>query len=213
MARSGLLFGLQSEFNTKLFCWCLSFWEEFPNIAEDNQNVIIAEGITDELRWRHGADGQPKFHDFYDFIQPKSNDDKSFTNHHAFLLLRHCIREADALDSGTIRSCVSNLLILKMFHLTIKVTKARSVVEVQRHAPLPEWIKINTDGAANRAPGPAGCGGILCTYKEFYKGCFSTPLRIRFACDAELMGIILAANLCNSSTKTCSSLSVTPLML
>lgn len=54
------------------------------------------------------------------------------------------------------------------------------------------WIKIDTDGAANGSPGFAGCGSIFRIYRGFCKGCFSKPLGIMNAFEAELLGVITA---------------------
>ncbi|GMN70027.1 hypothetical protein TIFTF001_039073 [Ficus carica] len=67
---------------------------------------------------------------------------------------------------------------------------ALAIIEVQRKVPLTDWIKINTDSAANESLGTAGCGGIFRTYKGFCKRCFSKPLGIVYAFEAELLGII-----------------------
>lgn len=54
------------------------------------------------------------------------------------------------------------------------------------------WIKINTDGVTNGTSGLAGCGSIFKTYRGFCNGCFSKPLGIMNAYEAELLGFITA---------------------
>lgn len=65
-----------------------------------------------------------------------------------------------------------------------------AIIEVQWKAPLTGWIKINMDSAANESPDMTGCGGIFTTYKGFCKRCFSKPLGIMYAFEAELLGVI-----------------------
>ncbi|XP_024019488.1 uncharacterized protein LOC112091032 [Morus notabilis] len=113
-------------------------------------------------------------------------DDASFWLQQVLLLLWHCIQEADNLDSGTMETTVTDLMILKTFNVPNRVSKAPQIVEVQWSLPILGWIKINTDGAANESPGLAGCGDIFKTYWGFCKGCFAKPLGILYAYEAEL---------------------------
>lgn len=108
-------------------------------------------------------------------------EDKFPSTHCALVLLWHCIREADYIDSGTMNNSLANLLILKTFKLSNRVSRAPRIIEIQWKSPTVGWIKVNTDGSANGSPGIAGCGGIFGTYIGFCKCCFAKPLRILYA--------------------------------
>lgn len=107
------------------------------------------------------------------------------------MLLWHCIREADYIDSGTMNNSLANLLILKTFKLSKRVSRAPRIIEIQWKSPTVGWIKVNTDGSANGSPSIVGCGGIFLTYIGFCKGCFAKPLRIIYAFGVELWGVIV----------------------
>ena len=61
--------------------------------------------------------------------------------------------------------------------------------------PRPNWIKVNTDGAANGSPGPAGFGAVFRNYRGFPKGCFSVPLEVTHAYHSELFAVIKAVEI------------------
>ncbi|GMN50930.1 hypothetical protein TIFTF001_020088 [Ficus carica] len=48
-----------------------TFWQSFPCIAADIEEVTIAEGSTDVVRWRHCSEGIPKTSNFYDHTRPR----------------------------------------------------------------------------------------------------------------------------------------------
>lgn len=83
-----------------------------------------------------------------------------------------------------------DLIIVDSFQLTGR--PAPTILTVQRYSPLPGWIKVNTDGAANGSPGLSGCSGVIQTYHGFCIGCFAVPLGVAFAYEAELLGVITA---------------------
>ena len=90
------------------------------------------------------------------------------------------------------RNSISDLLILHRLNIKGSVGKAPRITEVQWLPPNPGWIKVNTDGSTNGSSNPAGYGGVFRTYRGFFKGCFSCPIGVTCAFEAELLGIITA---------------------
>ena len=66
------------------------------------------------------------------------------------------------------------------------------------NCPPQDRLKINIDGAVMGAPGHSSCGGIFLTCRIFIKGCFSLYLRIGFAFEVELLGLIIAIEIASS---------------
>ena len=58
--------------------------------------------------------------------------------------------------------------------------------------PSPDWVKINTDGAARGYPGLATCGGIFRGRMKEFIGAFSAFLEVQTAMVAEFYGVIHA---------------------
>lgn len=111
---------------------------------------------------------------------------------HALICIHNCILEANDLENGCMKNSISDLVILHCCGIKGRAPKAPLIVEVQWIPPDLEWIKMNTDVAANGSPGMASCGGIFWTYRGFCKGCFKHPVGIAFAFEAELMGVMSA---------------------
>ena len=70
------------------------------------------------------------------------------------------------------RNYQEDLLILHDTGLKGKAPKSESIIQVVWN-PLPNWIKVNFDGAARGAPGMAGSGGVFRDCRGFVKGCFA----------------------------------------
>ena len=66
--------------------------------------------------------------------------------------------------------------------------RSPSIIPIIWKPPPHNWIKVNIDGAAKRALGHSGCGGIFRNCRGFSKGCFLKYL----AFEAELVGFIVA---------------------
>lgn len=61
-------------------------------------------------------------------------------------------------------SSITNLVNLRKLGVQGVPSKAPSIIQVTWHLPLPGWIKINVDGAAN------GCPSLICCGRIFIKG-------------------------------------------
>ncbi|KAK2663348.1 hypothetical protein Ddye_001922 [Dipteronia dyeriana] len=99
-----------------------------------------------------------------------------------------------SLGISCMRNCVDDLLILHRFGLCSRPLKAPVIKSVVWSPPVPEWIKVNTDGAALHSPGVGGCGGVFRTCRSFVKACFAVPIGHVFAFEAELLAASLAIN-------------------
>ena len=114
-------------------------------------------------------------------------------NKHALVLIWNNIREADHIDSSIMNNnSLADILILKTFKIHSSVSRAPKIIEMEWKRPNIGWIKVNMDEAANGSPGIAGCGGIFRTYRGFCKGCFAKPLRVLYAFEVKLWGVITA---------------------
>ncbi|CAL0326745.1 unnamed protein product [Lupinus luteus] len=99
-------------------------------------------------------------------------------------------------STKTSNSCnVVELLMLRKFNTALKLNKAPKVIEVVWQFPQGGWIKVNTDGSAQGAPGHAGGGGIFRDHNGDCLACFASYLDIQFALYAEMSAAIKAINL------------------
>ncbi|KAK2649696.1 hypothetical protein Ddye_017185 [Dipteronia dyeriana] len=96
----------------------------------------------------------------------------------ALSLLWRSVREANSLQSGTMKNSVDELQILQRLHVSGRPLKAPHVLEVNWCPPSSGCLKVNTDGAAFGSPGLAGCAEVFRTCKGFIKGCFAIPLGV-----------------------------------
>ena len=118
--------------------------------------------------------------------------DKSPSLHHVMTCTNNGVSKAYYLENGCMRNSISDLLILLRLNIKGRVGKAPKIIEVQWLPLNPGWIKVNTDGSANGSPDPASCSGVFQTYRGFCKGCFSCPIGVAYAFEAELLDIITA---------------------
>lgn len=65
----------------------------------------------------------------------------------------------------------------------------RNIVQVKWNPPSNGMIKLNTDGATKRVPGPGGCGGILRDHQNRWVMGFYTALALTTPLEAELKAI------------------------
>ena len=79
----------------------------------------------------------------------------------ALSLIWRSVREADSLQSGTMKNSVDELQTLQRLHVSGRPSKARRILEVNRRPPPPGCLKVNTDEAAFGSPGLAGCAGVF----------------------------------------------------
>lgn len=88
------------------------------------------------------------------------------------------------------RNSISDLAIFCKIGVQGVPLKAPKIIPVHWTSPSPGWIKVNIDGAANGCPGLASCGGIFRSHCGFFKRGFTSPLRITYAFEFELMVVI-----------------------
>ena len=71
-------------------------------------------------------------------------------------------------------------------------TKRLEAIKRLSRPPIPQVIRIFTDGSANPNPGRAGAGAVVCTSKVTYR--LSKPVGIASALTAELKAIEMSLN-------------------
>ena len=81
---------------------------------------------------------------------------------------------------------VAELLILRNFGVQDRLGKYPKIMEVIWKPPPYSWVKVNTDSSAYGTPGPSGCSGAFRIHRGFMRGCFSIPLGVGYAFEAEL---------------------------
>lgn len=107
----------------------------------------------------------------------------------ASIFISLAIREVNSLLSGAIFNSVSELGILR--NLGVAGFPGRTKITlVVWYAPLPGYIKVNTNGAALDAPGVVGCRGVFRMSRGFVKSCFWGRLPISMAFEIELWVVI-----------------------
>lgn len=89
-------------------------------------------------------------------------------------------------------SSMSDFIILKAFNVTIHPPNAPRIMEVFWMPPHRDWIKCNSDGAAQGVPGVAACGGIFRNANVEHLGSYFTNIGPGNAFQAELIGAMLA---------------------
>lgn len=72
---------------------------------------------------------------------------------------------------------MEELLTLGRLQVSGRPSKAPRIIEVIQQPSLPDWVKVNTDGAAFGATGLVGCG-LFCNCRDFIEGCFTISLCI-----------------------------------
>lgn len=97
-------------------------------------------------------------------------------------------------STGYLSSDVTHLMILKKFNIPTKLQKAPCIKEVLLLPPCSNWIKVNIDGTAKRAPCMAGCGGIFRGNVAILGG-FAFNVGVSFVLHAEFLGAMLAIEL------------------
>ena len=101
------------------------------------------------------------------------------------------IREAIAFNLRGSFNSVFDVLLAKPLGVNLKSFKALSIRLVCWFSPKLDWIKLNTYRVAQGSPGVVTCGWIFRNCMGFVKSCFSSPLPVGFAFEAELQMIIL----------------------
>ena len=97
------------------------------------------------------------------------------------------IGEVEGSNMGCMENTQRDLLVLRALNIRGSVRSPPRVVEVSWHTPLPGWLKCNTDGSADGAPGLATAAGLFRTSRGFVKLCFVEHLGSLFAYEAELV--------------------------
>ncbi|XP_055960966.1 uncharacterized protein LOC130015235 [Mercurialis annua] len=115
--------------------------------------------------------------------------------HQALRMVWTSIRETNYFRCGTMFNSVSELQILKILGINGIVSKAPKIIPVYWQPPPCNWIKVNTDGSALGAPGPAGAGGIFRNSDGHPVGAFAVNVGNDFANVAELFAAINAVEI------------------
>jgi len=89
-------------------------------------------------------------------------------------------------------SSIAEFVILKKFDVKINPPKSYNIKEVIWSPPIFNWVKCNTDGAAQGNPGSAACGGIFRNSDADLLGAFSVNLGVSTALHSELIAAMLA---------------------
>ncbi|CAJ2668044.1 unnamed protein product [Trifolium pratense] len=87
-------------------------------------------------------------------------------------------------------SSITDFIILKKFNVSIHPPKAPVIKEVIWHPPFGQWVKCNTDGAANNIT--ASCGGIFRNCNSEFLCGFAENIGPNSAFIAELCGAMRA---------------------
>ncbi|KAK0575059.1 hypothetical protein LWI29_033415 [Acer saccharum] len=179
----GLWDAVSSTFGHKLKLdgTCLDLWQEAMRVVFSTQmqalwrvSIITVFWVVWFLRNQATFEGgKPVFAD-------------------ALSMIWRSVREADSLQSGTMKNSVAELQTLHRLHVSGRPPKAPRILEVNWHPPPPGCLKVNTDGAAFGSPGLAGCAGVFRTCRGFVRGCFAIPLGVCFAFEAELAAAVHA---------------------
>ncbi|XP_050222822.1 uncharacterized protein LOC126672915 [Mercurialis annua] len=103
-----------------------------------------------------------------------------------------CLKECDFLSLRHCNNSINDMITLKLLRIKSVPRKPQRVISVVWRSPPTGWIKVNTDGSALGAPGPAGGGGIFRNTRGFCQGCFALHLGCSFAFMAEIEAAIYA---------------------
>ncbi|KAH6760822.1 hypothetical protein C2S51_017771 [Perilla frutescens var. frutescens] len=95
-------------------------------------------------------------------------------------------------DRGFMQNDVANLVILKKLHVAPRPASAHLPILVSWRPPPLGWIKINTDGSSQGAPGIMCTGGVFKRTDGSVLCCFHTSEGVGFAFIAELLAVIVA---------------------
>ncbi|KAF1862973.1 hypothetical protein Lal_00018817 [Lupinus albus] len=114
----------------------------------------------------------------------------------SFLQAISRIKAATSLSGNSSKlmtnNSVSNFVILRQISVKQNFQRAPRIKEVIWLAPLYGWIKINSDGATQGAPGLADGGGIFRDYQGAYVGGFAVFFGISNSLFVELKAAIMA---------------------
>jgi ribonuclease HI len=95
------------------------------------------------------------------------------------------------------RNSMTDFSILKKFNVSIHPPRAPSIVEVIWHPPCLNWLKCNTDGAANTTL--SACGGVFRNHNADFVAGFAEFLCNTSSLIAELSGVMRAIELAKAN--------------
>jgi len=101
------------------------------------------------------------------------------------LILGH-IQAASRLATDCMFNSLEELRVLKNYNISCRPRRAPRIIEVNWHPPILGWVKINTDGAWQRASGRAGYGGIFRDFRGSFLDAFASNLDIPSSVEAEV---------------------------
>jgi ribonuclease HI len=95
------------------------------------------------------------------------------------------------------RNSMTDFSILKKFNISIHPPRAPSIVEIIWHPPCLNWLKCNTDGAANSTV--SACGGVFRNHNADFVAGFAEFLGNTSSLIAELSGVMRAIELAKAN--------------
>ncbi|KAH6808270.1 hypothetical protein C2S51_029378 [Perilla frutescens var. frutescens] len=95
-------------------------------------------------------------------------------------------------NKGFMWNDVKDLVTLKALNVPLRPSPLKNMVSVIWRPPPSGWIKINTDGSSQGAPGKMATGGVFRHSDGSVIGCFHTDEGIGFAFLAEALAVLVA---------------------
>ncbi|KAH6761025.1 Polynucleotidyl transferase [Perilla frutescens var. frutescens] len=135
-----------------------SFVRAFPDIMADIRRVPIVSG-TDKRLWSKSLHG---FYSVYALgFQLADLGSLESSDHHSCLGVT--MREMDFMHGkkGYMKNEIKDLMILKALNVKLRPAPLKKTLSVIWRPPPIGWIKINTDGAAQGAPGMMSTGEVF----------------------------------------------------
>ena len=113
-----------------------------------------------------------------------------FTYQGAWKDLSFLISEVGENIVGYMNNSVQDLLVLRNFHVTGRPRRTPRVIEVRWLPPPPGWMKCNTDGSSDGAPGPSTAAGLFRNSRGFVHYCYVLKIGNLYAFEAELIAVM-----------------------
>jgi len=92
----------------------------------------------------------------------------------------------------SMKNDMMDFIVIKYFGINTRIGKVLRPLPIRWKFPSPDWVKINTNGAARGYPGFATCGGIFRWSMGEFIGAFFAFLDVQTALVAEFYGVIYA---------------------
>ncbi|XP_057770242.1 uncharacterized protein LOC130990061 [Salvia miltiorrhiza] len=124
-------------------------------------------------------------------------EDLQFSNQSILAFVKAFLKELDVnfQKLGTMDNTWSDYLITRELGVRGRVAPPPRMIEVHWWPPVDHWIKVNTDGSADGAPGNIAAGGVFRDNWASVRGCFHIKGGTGYAFEAELLAVITAINI------------------